>query len=93
MGEGRAKVVSAVPVGIPREAVVGTVERQTELAGEMEWVGGKVIREAVKTRPGREGRIGAPWAHDIEGEFGMRKEAVPEVVREVGVIGWKRKWR
>ncbi len=37
VGEGRAKVVSAVPVGIPREAVVGTVERQTELAGGMEW--------------------------------------------------------
>ncbi len=50
MREGRAKVVSAVPVGIPREAVVGTVERQTELAGGMKWVGGKVIREAVKTR-------------------------------------------
>ncbi len=29
VGEGWAKVVSAVPVGIPREAVVGTVERQT----------------------------------------------------------------
>ena len=26
VGEGRAKVVSAVPVGIPRKAVVGTVE-------------------------------------------------------------------
>ena len=26
VGEGKAKVVSAVPVGIPREAVVGTVE-------------------------------------------------------------------
>ena len=33
VGKGRAKVVSAVPVGIPREAVVGTVERQTELVG------------------------------------------------------------
>ncbi len=65
VGEGRAKVVSAVPVGIPREAVVGSVERQTELAGGMKWVGGEVIREAVKTRPGREGRIGAPWAHGI----------------------------
>ena len=40
-------------------------------------MGGKVIREAVKTRPGREGRIRAPWAHDVEGKFGMRKEAVP----------------
>ncbi len=62
--------------------MVGIVERQTELAGGMEWVGGEVIREAVKTRPGRERRIGAPC------EFGMGKEAVPEVVvREVGVGG------
>ncbi len=59
VGEGRAKVVSAVSVGIPRETVVGTVERQTELAGGMEWVGGKVIWKAVKIRPGREGRIRA----------------------------------
>ena len=28
VGEGRAKVVSAVPMGIPREAVIGTVDRQ-----------------------------------------------------------------
>ena len=28
VGEGRAKLVSAVPVGIPREAVIGAVERQ-----------------------------------------------------------------
>ncbi len=62
VGEGRAKVVSTVPVGIPREAVVGTVERQTELAGRVKWVGGKVIREAVKTRPSREGRISATGA-------------------------------
>ncbi len=87
MGEGRAKVVSAVPVGIPREAVVGTVERQTELAGGVKWVGGKVIREAVKSRPGRERRIRAPRAHDVEGEFGIGKEAVPAVVREFGVGG------
>ncbi len=50
-------------------------------------MGGKVIREAVKTRPGREGRIRAPRAHDVEGELGMRKKAVPEVVREFGVGG------
>ena len=54
-------------MGIPREAVVGTVERQTELAGGMKWVGGKVIGEAVKTRPGREGRIRVIRAHDIKG--------------------------
>jgi hypothetical protein len=29
VGEGRAKVVSAVPVRVPREAVVGAVERET----------------------------------------------------------------
>ncbi len=63
----------AVPVGIPTEAVVGTVERQTELAGGMKWVGGKVIREAVKNRP--------------YGGGGMGEEAVPEVVRKVGVGG------
>ena len=40
-------------------------------------MGGKVIREAAKTRPGREGRMKTPRAHDVEGEFGMRKEAVP----------------
>jgi hypothetical protein len=40
-------------------------------------VGGKVIREAVKTRPGREGMIRAPRTHDVESEFGMGKEVVP----------------
>ncbi len=29
VGEGRAKVVSAVPVRVPREAAVGAVERKT----------------------------------------------------------------
>ncbi len=29
VGEGRAKVVSAVPVGVPRETVVGAVEGKT----------------------------------------------------------------
>ncbi len=29
VGESRAKVVSAVPVRVPREAVVGAVERET----------------------------------------------------------------
>ncbi len=39
VGEGRAKVVSAVPVGIPREAVVGTVE--TDIVGRGDEVGGR----------------------------------------------------
>ncbi len=63
VGEGRAKVVSAVPVGIPREAVVGTVERQTALAGGVKWVGGEVVRETVETRLGREGRNDRPEYH------------------------------
>ena len=60
-----------------------------KLAGGVKWVGGKVIREAVKTRPGREGRIRAPWAHAIKGEFGMGKEVVSEVIiiRDFGVGG------
>ncbi len=87
VGEGRAKVVSAVPVGIPREAVVGTVEGEAELTGGMKWVGGEVVREVVKARPGREGRIGAPGTQDIEDKFSMGKEAVPKVIREVGVGG------
>jgi hypothetical protein len=47
----------------------------------------EVIRETVKTRPGRECGIGAPTTHDIKGEFGMGKKVVPEFVREVGVGG------
>ncbi len=50
-------------------------------------MGGEVVREVVKTRSGREGRIGAPRAQDIEGEFSMEKEAVPKVIRVVGVGG------
>ncbi len=75
MGEGRAKVV------------VGTVEREIQLAGGMKWVGDEVVREVVKARPGREGRIGAPGTQDIEGKFSMGKEVVPKVIREVGVGG------
>jgi hypothetical protein len=84
--EGRAKVVSAVPVGIPREAVVGTVEGLAELAGGMKWVGGEVVREVMKARPGREGRIGALGRMTLR-VFSMGKEAVPEVIREVGMGG------
>jgi hypothetical protein len=55
----------------------------------MKWVGGEVIREVVKARPGREGRIGAPGTQYIEGKFSMGEEAVPKVIREVGVGGGK----
>ncbi len=57
VGEGGAKIVGAVPVGVPRKTVVGAVKRQTKLAGGMKGMGGEVIRKTVKARPGREGRI------------------------------------
>ncbi len=49
-------------------------------------MGGKVIREAVNDQAEREGsrRHGRMT---FEGEFGMGKEAVPEVGREFGVGG------
>jgi hypothetical protein len=50
-------------------------------------VSGEVKGEMVEARPGRNGGIGAPRAHDIEGEFGVWEKAVPEVIREVGVSG------
>ncbi len=49
-------------------------------------MGGEVKGEMVEARPSREGEIGASRAHD-EGEFGVGEEAVPEVIREVGVSG------
>jgi hypothetical protein len=39
----------------------------------------------VEARPGREGGIGAPRTHDVEGDFGIGEELVPEVVREIWV--------
>ncbi len=71
VGEGRAKIVGAVPVRVPKKTVVGTVKRETKLAGGMNGVSGKVVRKTVQTRPGREGRIGAPRAHNIKGEFSV----------------------
>ena len=34
-------------------------------------VGGEIVRKTVKTRPGREGRVGAPRAHTVKGKFSM----------------------
>ncbi len=50
-------------------------------------MGGEVKGEMVEARPGRDGEIGVPRAHDIEGEFSVWEKAVPEVIREVGVSG------
>ena len=57
------------------------------MTGGMKWVGGEVIGEMVKAGPGREGGIGAPRTHDVQGDFGVGKEPVPEVIREVRVGG------
>jgi len=50
-------------------------------------VGGEVVREVVKARPGRDRRIRAPRTQYIKGKFSMGEEAVPKVIREVGVGG------
>ncbi len=71
VGEGGAKIVGAVPVRVPRKTVVGVVKRKTKLAGGMKGVGGKVVWKTVQTRPGREGRVGAPRAHNIKGKFSV----------------------
>jgi hypothetical protein len=63
--EGRAKDKSAVPVRVPRKAVVRAGEGEAELARGMKWVGGKVVGVAVKARPGREGRIKLPRAEKV----------------------------
>jgi hypothetical protein len=67
--------------------VVGAVERETKLAGGMKGVGGEVVRKTVKTRPGREGRFGAPRAHNVKGKFGVGEKAVPKVRGKVGMDG------
>ena len=41
------------------------------MAGGMKWVGGEVIREVVKARPGRERGIRAPRTQYIKGKFSM----------------------
>ena len=71
VGKGWAKVVGAVPVRVPRKTVVGAVKSKVELAGGMKRVGGEVVRKTVKTRPGREGRVGSPSAHNVKGKFSV----------------------
>ncbi len=56
---------------VPRKTVVGAVKRKAKLAGGMKEVGGEVVGKAVQTRPGREGRVGAPRAHNVKGKFSV----------------------
>jgi hypothetical protein len=85
--EGRIKYEGAAPVMVPREAVIRTGEDETELAGRMKCVGGEIVGKAVEARPGREGRISPSRAEKVEGNLGVGKEVVPEVVGEVGRLG------
>ncbi len=71
VGKGRAKGKSAIPVRGPSVAVVRVGERKAELARGVNRVGGEVVWEVVEARPGGEGGIGAPRAHDVEGDFGI----------------------
>ncbi len=41
------------------------------MAGRIKGVGGEVVRKTVKTRPGREGRVGASRAHNVKGKFSV----------------------
>ncbi len=87
VGEGGVKIEGSVPVRVPRETVVGAVERKTQLAGGMNGVGGEVVGKTALTRRSREGRVGAPRAHNVEGKFSVGKEAVPQVSEKVGMGG------
>ena len=60
VGKGWAKGEGAIPVRGPSVAMVGTGEGKTELAGEVEGVGGEVVWEVVEARPGRDRGIRAP---------------------------------
>ena len=55
VGEGGAKIVGAVPVGVPRKTVVGAVKRQTKLAGD-EWGGLRSRKVGGEGRTRQRGR-------------------------------------
>ncbi len=87
VGKGRTKDEGAIPVRVPRAAVIRIREGEAELAVGMKGVGGKVVGEAVKARPGREERIRALRVEKVEGNLRVGKKAIPEVVGEVRVGG------
>ena len=41
------------------------------MAGGVKRVGGEVVRKTVETGPGREGRVGAPRAHNVKSKFSV----------------------
>jgi hypothetical protein len=51
----------------------------------VEGVGGEIVWEVVKARPGRDRGIRAPGTEDVEGDLGKGEESVPEVVGKVRV--------
>ncbi len=66
--------------------MVGAVKSETKLTGGMEGVGSKVVGKMVEARPSREGGVGAPRAHDIKGQFGVREKRRSQ--RSAGKSGW-----
>ena len=59
------------------------IDAVTTVVGE----GGAKIEGSVPVRVPRETVVGAPRAHNVEGKFGVRKEAVPQVSGKVGMGG------
>jgi hypothetical protein len=77
VGKGWVKGKSAIPVRGPSVAMFGTGEGKAELARGVDGVGGDAVWETAEAGPGRDGRIGAPEAHDVEGDFGIGEETIP----------------
>ncbi len=85
VGESRAKVISAVSVWIPREAVVGSVKGKTKLTGGVERVGGEVVGKMMESRPSRERGVGRQGRMRlrVSSAWGRRRSQ-----RSAGKSGW-----
>ncbi len=88
MGKGWAKSKSAIPVRSPSVAVFRAREGKAELARGVKRLAEKSYErrwrpdQAEREGSGRQERMA-----DVEGDFGIGEESVPEVVREVRVGG------
>jgi len=89
VGEGEGDACRAGGDNIDTGATVvgkgGAKGESAILAGGVEGVGGEIVWEVVKARPGKDRGIRAPGTEDVEGDLGKGKEAVPEVVGKVWV--------
>ncbi len=59
VGEGGAKIVCVVPVGVPRKTVVGAVKRKTKLAWGVKGMGGEDGEGPTRQRGKDRGAKGA----------------------------------